>query len=55
MKTRNAILAMLFLIVLGASSCATLSAPVPVTEEQEEEIGAGKTNMEMPWRDLGEY
>jgi len=36
MKIRNGILAVLFLIGLGASSCATLRGPM--TEEEEEEI-----------------
>jgi hypothetical protein len=35
MKIWQAMMAVLFLIALGASSCATLSAPM--TEEEEEE------------------
>lgn len=36
MKIRNAILAALFLVGLGLSSCATLRGPM--TEEEEEEV-----------------
>ena len=35
MKTRNTILALLFVIMLGVSSCATL---IPPAVEQEEEV-----------------
>ncbi len=43
MKTRNAILAVLFLIALGASSCALLK---PAVEEQEEETTMEKKSNE---------
>jgi hypothetical protein len=36
MKLGNALLALLFLIGLGASSCATMRGPM--TEEEEEEV-----------------
>ena len=36
MKLRNGLLAILFLVGLGLSSCATLRGPV--TEEEEEEM-----------------
>ncbi len=58
MKTRNAILAVLFLMALGVSSCAALNPPAV---EQEEEITQPtmKTSPEKengkeyrgPWRD----
>ena len=36
MKTRNGLLAILLLIVLGVASCATLTRPV--VEQEEEEV-----------------
>jgi len=36
MRTRNGLLAILFLIMLGVASCATLTRPV--VEQEEEEV-----------------
>jgi hypothetical protein len=38
MKIWNAMMAVLFLVALGASSCATVSAPAMTEEEEEEAI-----------------
>ncbi len=45
MKIRNAMMAMLILTVLGASSCATLTPPV-VEHEEEITNGAVKSSAE---------
>jgi hypothetical protein len=54
MKVWNAIIAVIFLMMLGASSCATLSGPM--TEEEEEEVVKVQNERwpKIPLRELGD-
>jgi len=53
MKIWNAMMALLFLVALGASSCATLSAPATTEEEEEEAIKLQQERWQYDWSHEG--